>query len=286
MTKAKIAWLQYPSQGSFEANRSFYLQKVTASAKLGADVIFLPELFLWDYFPISEKIENFDLAIELDHPSLKAFKDIAAQFKCVIHLPIFEKRAPGIFHNTNLTIGTQGEVLDIYRKMHIPDDPSFYEKYYFAPGDLGFRVIQTPKLNIGVLICWDQWFPEAARLTAMKGADIIYYPTAIGWDEEEPEDCYEDQVDSWRTIIRSHAIANGVYTLAVNRVGQESHLKFWGNSLLTHPTGRVLNISGLEEGTQISEIETQDIENQRRAWPFFRDRRIENYDGLLERWYN
>ncbi|MBF0198170.1 MAG: acyltransferase [Planctomycetes bacterium] len=282
--EVKVAWAQACSQGSFENNAEYYLSKCQELAKQGAELIFLPELFLWDYFAIREDMAVFDQAITLDSPTLKPFKECAQLNQLTLFLPIFEKRAPGVYHNTVVAIGPQGEMLDFYRKMHIPDDPCFYEKYYFSPGDTGFKVIATPKLNVGILICWDQWFPEAARLTAMKGADLLYYPTAIAWDQNEPGEIYEEQCDSWRVINRSHSIANGVYSLAVNRVGTQENLTFWGNSQLTHPTGRVMSLLGSEEGSVLMELDPSAVEAHRKAWPFFRDRRIDAYGDLLKRW--
>ena len=282
--KVKVAWVQGASRGNPGANAEYYATRCRALAVEGAEVIFLPELMFWDYFAIREDMSTFDLAIPLDDPLVKTFQALAKEKKVILTLPIFEKRAPGVYHNTCLVISEDGEVLDVYRKMHIPDDPCFYEKYYFTPGDLGWKVVKTSKLNIGILICWDQWFPEAARLTAMAGADLLYYPTAIGWDADEPEAIYEEQVDSWRTILRSHSVANGCFTLAVNRVGSEENLKFWGNSLLVSPTGKVLNDLTQDEGSFCADIELKAIEEQRRAWPFFRDRRIDAYSDLTKRW--
>jgi N-carbamoylputrescine amidase len=284
MEKIKIAWCQSSSQGSLVKNHLFYLNQCRELALHGAELIFLPELFLWDYICIEEKIHHFDQAIPLDHPCIEEYRSLAREFKICLFLPIFEKRAEGLYHNTILSIGVSGETLDLYRQMNLPHDNSFYEKYYFTPGDRGFRVVETPKLKVGTLICWDQWFPEAARLTAMQGAELLYYPTAIAWDRNEPDECYEDQLESWKTILRSHSIANNVFTLAVNRIGTEKHLQFWGNSLLSNPIGRVMEQLIMEPQKPIVEISPREIGEHRKAWPFFRDRRIDEYKGLTQRW--
>ena len=281
----KISWVQGISQGSAPKNRDYYAEKCHVLADQGAELVFLPELMFWDYFPITENIQAFDLAISLNDPFIQHFQTLARERNLILTVPFFERRAPGIYHNSCCVISEQGEILDVYRKMHIPDDPGFYEKYYFAPGDLGWKVVKTSKLNIGILICWDQWFPEAARATAMAGADLLYYPTAIGWDDKEPSTAVKDeQLESWLTILRSHSVANGCFTLAVNRVGQEGHLNFWGHSLLASPTGKLLNAPTPTEGCGLVKIDKNHIEKQRRAWPFFRDRRIDAYGELLQRW--
>jgi N-carbamoylputrescine amidase len=281
----KIGWIQGCSKGSVETNRDYYASECHHLADQGAEIVFLPELMFWDYFPIIESAAFFDAAIGLDDPLIQHFKALARQRRIILTLPFFERRAPGVYHNSCCVISENGEVLDIYRKMHIPDDPGFYEKYYFSPGDLGWKVVKTSKLNIGLLICWDQWFPEAARCTAMAGADLLYYPTAIAWDDKEPSSAVkEEQLESWLTILKSHSVANGCFTLAVNRVGQEGHLNFWGNSMLASPTGKVLNALHVQEKSEIVEINTLQIEKQRRAWPFFRDRRVDAFGGLLSRW--
>lgn len=280
----KLGIVQSSSQGSLEANLNHYLKLCLTLAHEGAEVIFLPELFLWDYFPIREETIPFQSALPIDSSIFEDFRQIARDYKLCLHLPIFEKRAPGLYHNSSLSIGTEGQNIGLYRKLHIPDDPGFYEKYYFAPGDLGFQVVETPKLKIGMLICWDQWFPEAARITSMMGADLLYYPTAIAWDQQEPSELYEEQLQSWQTIMRSHAIANGVYSLAVNRTGQEENLTFWGNSQLCAPSGKILMQMGLEDYCQVIEVPINASENQRQAWPFFRDRRVDQYHPITQLW--
>jgi len=282
--KVICAWSQAPSRHFAAENQAFYCDEIRALAKEGAEVIFLPELFLWDYFPQEEHPKHLDLAIRIDGPEVEAVKKVAKSEQIIVCLPIFEKRAQGVYHNSCLVIDEKGELLDVYRKMHIPDDPGFYEKYYFTPGDLGWKVVPTSKLKLGVMICWDQWFPEAARLTAMAGADCLYYPTAIGWDDREPESIKDDQLQSWMVMLRSHSVANGCYTVAVNRSGQEGNLRFWGHSLAVNPAGRVINSTSLEVQRQMFELDLDAIEVQRRAWPFFRDRRVDAYQDLTRIW--
>lgn len=283
-TTFKLGWLQTASQGDLAKNAQVALEGCHQLADDGVNIIFLQELMFSDYFPIREDIEKFDVAMDLDHDSIKSFQAFAKEREVFVCLPFFERRAPGLYHNSCAVLSDQGEVMDLYRKMHIPDDPCFYEKYYFSPGDRGWKVVDCGGLKVGILICWDQWYPEAARLTTMEGADLLYYPTAIGWDAHEPSEWYEEQLDSWKTILRSHSIANGCYTLAVNRVGEEENLKFWGNSFLSSPTGKVIHADATEASAVVQTIDISDIERQRRAWPFFRDRRIDAYDGLTSRW--
>lgn len=280
----KIAWIQAAYQGDFQATIQYYLDQCQSLFEQGAEVIFLPELFHTPYFPIVEDPEHFNYSIPLSSPELEGFRLLCQKFKACVHLPIFEKRAPGLYHNSSITIGVDGQNCGHYRKMHIPDDPGFYEKYYFAPGDLGYQVVETPKLKFGTLICWDQWFPEAARITSQLGAELLIYPTAIGWDREEPSSLYPDQLDSWLTMMRSHAISNGVFSLAVNRIGNEGHLDFWGHSQLTSPSGKVLNDLHQDPSSVLMEIDLEMIEQQRQAWPFFRDRRVDSYQPLTQIW--
>jgi len=280
----KITWIQGKSQGSVKANLDYYTLKIKEAHKSGASTILLPELFLTDYFCIEEKQENFDLALELSSPEIEDFKKLAAELKVNLSLPIFEKRSSAVFYNSMLIIDETGKVNSQYRKMHIPDDPGFSEKYYFTPGDLGFQVAHLKDLNLGLLICWDQWFPEAARITSMKGADALYYPTAIGWDDNEDPSVYQSQVDAWTTIMRSHAIANNVYVIAVNRVGREGHLKFWGNSFCADPYGNIIHQDGTEESITTVELDLKKISEARRIWPYFRDRRVDAYADLSEKW--
>lgn len=284
MDSLKAAWVQGKSQGSLKQNLKYYSEKIRTAESGGSKLIVLPELFLWDYFPITEDKKNFDEAINIDSDPIKHFQLLAKELKIVLILPIFEKRTEGIYHNSCLVIENNGGIVGHYRKMHIPDDPGFYEKYYFTPGDLGFLTTKTSVGNIGVLICWDQWFPEAARITALKGADILIYPTAIGWDANEPSSVYPEQVEAWTTIMRSHAIANGIYVMAVNRVGKEGHLNFWGHSFLANPYGSIIHQDKTNENIAEVEIDFGKIKECRQIWPFFRDRRTDNYQTLSKSW--
>lgn len=282
--KILCGWIQAASRHFKAENLAFYETEIAQLAKDGAEVVFLPELFLSDYFAQKEESRFFEEAISIDSPEIKTLQKLAKSESIILCVPFFEKRSSGLYHNSCVVIDENGEILDLYRKMHIPDDPGFFEKYYFTPGDAGWKVIKTSKLNLGVLICWDQWFPEAARLTAMAGADCLYYPTAIAWDVKEPNELYEDQLDSWRVMLRSHSIANGCFTVAVNRVGQEEDLKFWGNSLAVNPAGRVMTPLSQDFQRQLFEIDLEEIEQQRRSWPFFRDRRVDAYGDLTKIW--
>ncbi len=267
-------------------------ERIVQAAIQGAQVIVLPELIFHDYFCIEENARHFDLAHGIDHPHLEELSRLARERAVVIVVPIFEKRAPGLYHNSAIVYDADGQSLGLYRKMHIPDDPGFYEKYYFTPGDLGFKTFQTRYGRIGVLICWDQWFPEGARLTALQGCDVLVYPTAIGYDDRETEGLSVPEakamnakwLDAWVTAQRAHAIANGVYVAAVNRVGKEGHLRFWGNSFLVDPGGAVLDhLDDSREGLLLGQIKTSEVEMHRRIWPFLRDRRIDAYADLQQR---
>ncbi len=265
---------------------------IDEAAGKGAGLVVLPELILHDYFCIEENIAHFDLAHDLDAEPMRKLSEKAREKQVVLVVPFFEKRAPGLYHNSAAVYETDGKLAGVYRKMHIPDDPGFFEKYYFTPGDLGFKNFPTSRGNVGVLICWDQWFPEGARLTAMRGAEILCYPTAIGWDAEETrslapaeaEALKAKQLDAWVTMHRSHAIANGVYVTAVNRVGSEGHLRFWGNSMVCDPGGEIIGRLGPdEEGVLVVECPQAAIESTRRVWPFLRDRRIDGYEDMTRR---
>ncbi|MBI3591546.1 MAG: carbon-nitrogen hydrolase [Candidatus Melainabacteria bacterium] len=290
MPPFKAAWIQGKSQGDFNKNLKYYSEKIYACAKSRAKLVILPELFLWDYFPITENKKNFETAISIKSEPVKHFQVLAKELKIVLTLPIFEKRAEGIYHNSCLIIENNGDIVGHYRKMHVPDDPGFYEKYYFTPGDIGFVVTKTSLGNIGVLICWDQWFPEAARITALKGADILIYPTAIGWDDNEPcsslprQALNKEQVEAWTTIMKSHAIANGIYVMAVNRTGKEGHLNFWGHSFLANPYGCVVHQDKTTETTSEVEIDFSKTKECRQTWPFLRDRRTDKYQTILKSW--
>jgi N-carbamoylputrescine amidase len=257
------------------------------AAARGASLICLQELFASQYFCQTEDAAFFDLAEPLDGPTVSAIARVAKEHKISVVTPIFEKRAPGVYHNSVVVLGPDGARLGLYRKMHIPDDPLFMEKYYFTPGDLGFTTFETPTAKVGTLICWDQWYPEAARLTAMRGAEVLTYPTAIGWHPAEKAEYGAAQVSAWQTMQRSHAIANGVFVVAVNRVGHEGPkdggLEFWGHSFVADPFGVVLAEAGEGEETLVVECDLTRQEWVRRNWPFFRDRRIDAYGDLTQR---
>ena len=272
------------------------IARVEEAARSGARVICLPELFRYPYFCQREDAAWFDLAEPVPGPTTEALAKIARQKHVVVIAPIFERRAPGLYHNSAVVIDATGEVAGLYRKMHIPDDPGYYEKFYFTPGDLGFRAIQTQVGRVGTLICWDQWYPEAARLTALQGASILFYPTAIGWHPDEKTAHGAVQLDAWRTVQRGHAIANGTYVAVVNRVGYErppdsgqgqgqgQGIDFWGSSFLCDPQGIMLAEARPDkEEILLAEVDLDRIEEVRRNWPFLRDRRIDAYDGITQR---
>jgi len=281
-------------QLSFSDNPNDNLKKtlswVEKAAKQGAQVICLPELYRSQYFCQKEDSSLFDLAETIPGVSTEAFQKAAMKLNVSIIVPLFEKRAPGVYHNSAVVIDADGEVLGIYRKMHIPDDPAYYEKYYFTPGDLGFKSFKTKFGNVGTLICWDQWYPEGARLTALKGAEVLFYPTAIGWHPTEKERYGAAQKDSWITIQRSHAISNGVYVASVNRIGLEKTIpgtdgiQFWGSSFICDPQGVILtSASEDKEEILLADIDINHIETIRRNWPFLRDRRIDAYGEITKR---
>ena len=270
------------------------LQKAAAlvedAALRGAEIVCLPELFQSQYFCQLEDIELFDLAETVPGPTTETLGKVAEARGVVIVAPLFERRAPGVYHNSAAIIDSSGEVVGLYRKMHIPDDPAYYEKFYFTPGDLGFRAFNTQVGRIATLICWDQWYPEGARIAALQGHSILFFPTAIGWHPAEKEHHGPSQHDAWRTIQRSHAIANGVYVAAVNRVGLETTsnssagLEFWGSTFICDPFGVVLAEASTDrEETLLAEIDLARIEDVRRNWPFLRDRRIDAYTEITNR---
>jgi len=259
--------------------------RVEEAAERGAQVVCLQELFRSPYFCQREDAATFDLAEPIPGPSTDALGRVAAARGVVVIAPLFERRAEGVFHNSAAVIDADGSIAGVYRKMHIPDDPLYYEKYYFSPGDAGFRSFATRAGQVGALVCWDQWFPEAARLTALRGAEILFYPTAIGWHPSEKAQHGAAQHGAWETIQRSHAIANGVFVAAVNRVGVEGGLEFWGASFVCDPFGRVLaRASHDREEVMVVDCDRALIGETRRNWPFLRDRRIDAYDGLLKRY--
>ena len=278
-----------------EQNLSKALERVADAAGRGAQVVCLPELFQAQYFCQREDHALFDLAEPVPGPTTETLSAAARKHGIVLIASLFEKRAPGVYHNTAVTFDADGSLRDVYRKMHIPDDPLYYEKFYFTPGDLGFRAPQTSVGRIGTLVCWDQWYPEGARLTALAGASLLFYPTAIGWHPAEKAEFGVAQHDAWRTIQRAHAIANGVYVAVVNRVGTENGnirgnvatgqgLEFWGGSFFCDPFGRVLaEASHEQEEILIGEVDMKALEDIRRNWPFLRDRRIDAYGGITSR---
>lgn len=275
---------------SCSANKDENLQKainkIKESARQGAQVICLQELFMSLYFCDEENYDNFNLAEAVPGPSTDALIKVAGETGVVIIASLFEKRTQGIYHNTTVVIDADGRYLGKYRKMHIPDDPSYYEKFYFTPGDLGYKVFKTKFAKIGVLICWDQWYPEAARITSLMGADILFYPTAIGWATSQNEATNTEQYNAWQTIQRSHAVANGVHVVSVNRVGTEQNgaMRFWGGSFISNPFGSVL-VQGSHDKEEVivQEIDTENTESYRTHWPFLRDRRIDSYQPITNR---
>jgi N-carbamoylputrescine amidase len=271
-----------------EQNLAKAEERCLEAAGRGAQVVCLPELFRSQYFCREEDARNFDLAEPIPGPSTERLSSIAKEANIVIVASLFERRAAGLYHNTAATIGTGGEILGLYRKMHIPDDPLYFEKFYFTPGDLGFRNCDTPFGRISTLVCWDQWYPEAARVAALGGAQILFYPTAIGWHPAEKQQYGAGQHDAWKTIQRGHAIANGIYVAAVNRVGFEGPadrgLEFWGGSFVADPFGKVIaEASHDREEILIVECDPGHSEDVRRNWPFLRDRRIDSYAPILNR---
>ena len=276
MTKTRIALIQMKMSSDQKKNMSSAIKRIREACKKKAKVICLPELFLSNYFCQQEKHSNFDLAEKIPGKTTNIFCSLAKELKIIIIAPIFEKKTSGIYHNSLVLINEKGRLAGKYRKMHIPDDPQYYEKFYFTPGDLGFKSFKTNQGNLCTLICWDQWFPEAARLTSLQGAEILFYPTAIGWHPKEKKRYGKSQLNSWISVQRSHAIANGVYVAAVNRVGVEKQgskkLEFWGNTIVFDPSGNIIAEAKLGEKTVICDIDFKQVENVRRHWPFFRDR--------------
>ena len=288
-TCVTVGLLQHACTGNPAANTKKALTLVERAARRGAQIICTQELFRSPYFCQSEDHANFALAEPIPGPSTDAFCKLAKKHRVVIVASLFEKRAPGLYHNTAAIIDADGSLLGIYRKMHIPDDPLFYEKFYFTPGDLGFRAWKTRYGKIGVLICWDQWYPEAARLTAMQGADILFYPTAIGWHPAEKAPHGAQQHGAWELIQRSHAVANGCYVAAVNRIGHETPvggdgLVFWGQSFVAGTAGEILaKASADKEEILLADVDLAQLDVTRTHWPFLRDRRIDAYAKLVQR---
>lgn len=290
----KVALIQQSNSADSVANIAKLEQNIRSVANQGAELIVLQELHNGLYFCQTEDTNVFEQAEPIPGPSTELFGKLAKELQVVIVLSLFEKRAAGLYHNTAVVLEKDGSIAGKYRKMHIPDDPAYYEKFYFTPGDLGFQPIQTSLGKLGVLVCWDQWYPEAARLMAMAGAELLIYPTAIGWESSDTEEEKNRQLNAWITVQRGHAVANGLHVLTCNRTGHESDpsgvtngIKFWGNSFIAGPQGEFLHQSSNENDENIVlDIDLKRSENVRRWWPFFRDRRIDAFDDLTKRWRN
>jgi N-carbamoylputrescine amidase len=287
MSKVKIGMVQMSCSAVKDENVKKAIAKIREAAAKGAQIVCLQELFTSLYFCDVEDYDNFKLAEPIPGPTTDALKSVAKELGVVIIASLFEKRAQGIYHNTTAVIDADGEYLDKYRKMHIPDDPAYFEKFYFTPGDMGYKVFKTRFATIGVLICWDQWYPEAARITSLMGAEILFYPTAIGWATSQDDETNKEQYNAWQTIQRSHAIANGVHVVSVNRVGfeQEGRMKFWGGSFIANPFGSlIVQASHDKEEVLVYELETDTTDRYRTHWPFMRDRRIDSYQPITKRY--
>jgi len=286
MSKVKVGLVQMSCSASKEDNLQKAIAGIKDAAAKGANIVCLQELFTSLYFCDVEDYENFKLAEKIPGATTDTLGEVAAACNVVVIASLFEKRTQGIYHNTTAVIDADGTYLGMYRKMHIPDDPAYYEKFYFTPGDLGYKTFDTKFAKIGVLICWDQWYPEAARLTALQGAEILFYPTAIGWATSQDEATNIEQYNAWQTIQRSHAVANGVHVVSVNRVGFEQNgaMKFWGGSFVSNPFGTLLYKGSHDnEETEVVEIDTDATDRYRTHWPFMRDRRIDSYENITKR---
>lgn len=292
MRNIKIGIIQQHNIDNILDNRRHLSDEIRKCAKEGADLVVLQELHDSLYFCQTENTDCFDLAEPIPGAAYEYYSKLAAETRIVLVTSLFEKRAPGIYHNTAVVFDSDGRMAGKYRKMHIPDDPAYYEKFYFTPGDLGFEPINTSIGRLGVLVCWDQWYPEAARLMALKGAEILIYPTAIGWDSNDTPEEQKRQTEAWMTIQRSHAVANGIPVVSVNRVGWEPKqpqsiegIQFWGNSFIAGPQGELLVHAGDKNNeTIVADVDLERSEQVRRWWPFFRDRRIEEYGAILKRY--
>lgn len=282
----KIGVVQMKCTRDKQDNIRRYTEQIRQLAQQGAQIVCLQELFASLYFCDVEDYHNFEYAEQIpDGTTTQHFMTLAKELGVVIICSMFEKRAEGLYHNTTAVIDADGSYLGKYRKMHIPDDPGYYEKFYFTPGDLGYRVFHTRFATVGILICWDQWYPEAARITSLMGAEILFFPTAIGWDIHQDEETNEEQYQAWQTIQRSHAVANGVPVVSVNRTGMEGEMQFWGGSFITNAFGRVLwQAPHLEEAVHVQELDLTDSDKYRRHWPYLRDRRIDSYAPILKRY--
>ena len=286
MAKVKVGIVQMSCSADKQANLQKAIEKVKEAAAQGAQIVCLQELFTSLYFCDVEDYENFKLAEPIPGPSSEALGKIAKELNVVIIASLFEKRTQGLYHNTTAILDADGTYLGKYRKMHIPDDPAYSEKFYFTPGDLGYRVFTTKFAKIGVLICWDQWYPEASRITALMGAEILFYPTAIGWATSQDEDTNIEQYNAWQTIQRSHSVANGLHVVSVNRVGleQDGAMKFWGGSFIANPFGSILYRASHEnEEVHVEELDLDKTDRYRTHWPFLRDRRIDSYQQITKR---
>ncbi|MEO7649385.1 MAG: carbon-nitrogen hydrolase [Bryobacteraceae bacterium] len=288
-SKFRVGLIQMSCSPDPAENLAKAVERVRDAARLGAQIVCLPELFRSQYFCREEDARLFDLAEPIPGPSTETLARVAREENVVLIASLFERRAAGLYHNTAAIIGNGGGLLGLYRKMHIPDDPLYYEKFYFTPGDLGFRNFDVGVARLATLVCWDQWYPEAARVASLGGAQILFYPTAIGWHPKEKSEFGKAQHDAWRTIQRSHAIANGIYVAAVNRVGfegpRDAGLEFWGGSFIADPFGQILaEASHDTEEILIAECDPARSEDVRRNWPFLRDRRIDAYSPILNRW--
>lgn len=286
MSRFKVGLVQMSCSSDAKQNMDKAVKGIKDAAEKGANIVCLQELFTSLYFCDVEDYENFKLAESIPGASTDQLSVVAKELGVVIIASLFEKRTQGIYHNTTAVLDADGTYLGKYRKMHIPDDPAYYEKFYFTPGDLGYKVFQTKFAKIGVLICWDQWYPEAARLTALMGAEVLFYPTAIGWATSQDQETNDEQFNAWQTIQRSHAVANGVHVVSVNRVGLEQNgaMKFWGGSFVANPFGRLLSqASHDKEEVMVVDIDTQKTDSYRTHWPFMRDRRIDSYGDIVKR---
>jgi len=286
MSKVKVGIVQMSCAADKQANLQKAIEKVKEAAAKGAQIVCLQELFTSLYFCDVEDYDNFKLAEPIPGPSTEALGKTAKELGVVIIASLFEKRTQGLYHNTTAILDADGTYLGKYRKMHIPDDPAYYEKFYFTPGDLGYRVFNTKFAKVGVLICWDQWYPEASRITALMGAEILFYPTAIGWATSQDEDTNIEQYNAWQTIQRSHSVANGLHVVSVNRVGfeQEGAMKFWGGSFIANPFGSIIYRASHEnEEVHVEELDLDKTDRYRTHWPFLRDRRIDSYQQITKR---
>lgn len=291
MRKIKVGIIQQANTSDIRINLMNLAKSIEACAANGAQLVVLQELHNSLYFCQTENTDLFELAEPIPGPSTGFYSELAAANRIVLVTSLFEKRAPGLYHNTAVVFDRDGSIAGKYRKMHIPDDPAYYEKFYFTPGDIGFEPIQTSLGKLGVLVCWDQWYPEAARLMAMRGAEMLIYPTAIGWESSDTQEEKDRQLGAWVTIQRGHAVANGLPVISVNRTGHEPDpsgqtggIRFWGNSFVAGPQGELLTVfPNDEEEVRVIEIDKTRGENVRRWWPFFRDRRIDAFGGLTER---